>query len=113
MQCFIAVENPYQDEDILDSLNISYSDDKIDMHVPYENSGDTPKILNETNDKDNTGIIMKDSTGENDSKTNEDISSWPDSFLDISIEDTTEITDRKCLKTVISTFFFAATETFE
>ena len=74
------------------------------MHVPYENSGDTPKILNDTNDKENTRIIIKDSTGENDPKTNEDISSWPDSFLDISVEDTTEIMDRKCLKSVIKKF---------
>ena len=92
-----SVENPYQDEDILNSLNISYIDDKIDMHLPYESSGDIKKDQNDTDNVQNIGIIIENEMKKNDSETNDDISTWPDSFADISIEETTDVINRKCL----------------
>ena len=68
------------------------------MHVPYESSGDTRKVLNEAINKENTGTIVENRIGENNSETNEDVSSWPESFPEISLEDTTETLNRKCLK---------------
>lgn len=89
-----SVENPYQDEDILNSLNISYIDDKIDLHLPYESSGDIKKDQKEQN----IGIIIEDEMKTNSSQTDEDISAWPDSFPDISIEETTNAISRNCFK---------------
>ena len=68
------------------------------MHVPYESSGDTRKVLNDEIKKEETGIIIENRTGENNSETNSDISSWPKNFVEISLEDTTETLNRKCLK---------------
>ena len=68
------------------------------MHVPYESSGDTRKVLNEAINKENTGTIVENRIGENNSEKNEDTSSWPESFPEISLEETTETLNRECLK---------------
>ena len=68
------------------------------MHLPYESSGDIKKDQNQTINENNIGIIIEDEMKKNESETETDISSWPDSFLDISIEETTDVINRKCFK---------------
>ena len=67
------------------------------MHLPYESSGDIKKDQNDTDNVQNIGIIIENEMKKNESETNEDISTWPDSFVDISIEETTDAINRKCL----------------
>ena len=92
-----SIENPYQDEDILDSMNISYIDDKIDMHLPYESSGDNKKDENRTINENHIDIIIEDEMKKNESETQVNDSSWPDSFHEISIDETTDAINRICL----------------
>ena len=68
------------------------------MHVPYESSGDTRKVLNDEINRKKPGIIIENRTGENNSETNANITSWPENFVEILLDDTTETLNRKCLK---------------
>ena len=67
------------------------------MHLPYESSGDIKKDQNDTDHLQNIGIIIEDEMKKNGSQTDEDMSTWPDSFPDISIEETTNAISRNCL----------------
>ena len=68
------------------------------MHLPYESSGDIKKDRNQTINENNIGIIIEDEMKKNESEIDSNISSWPDSFLDITIEETTDVINRKCFK---------------
>ena len=76
-------------------MNISYIDDKIDMHLPYESSGDNKKDENRTINENHMDIIIENEMKKNESETNVDDSSWPNSFHEIAIDETTDVINRK------------------
>ena len=67
------------------------------MHLPYESSGDNKKDENTTINENHMDIIIEDEMKKNESETNVDDSSWPDRFHEISIDETTDAINRKCL----------------
>ena len=66
------------------------------MHLPYESSGDNKKDENRTINENHMDIIIEDEMKKNESKNNADDSSWPESFHEISIDETTDVINRKC-----------------